>query len=107
MHVIEPSKASPSSTSLETQDPTEGADIKMSVVRSWLPPPEVQHALSEEPRRFKAIFRALKADLDTSTGHERSHRSLEWLSLVQRWADAPPCLLPDVEGQGTGDSVSL
>jgi len=85
-------KQSASSSSIVTQGPSDKMDTKASVIRSWLPHPEVQAALSEEPRRFKAIFRALKADVEAHQGLERSHRSLDWLSLVQRWAyDCPGC----------------
>ena len=59
----------------------------MAVVRNWLPYPEVKAALSEEPRRFKAIFKALEADwraqgLSTSI---KNAKLMEWLSHIERY----------------------
>lgn len=58
----------------------------MSVVRQWLPPGEAEAALKEDPRRFRAIFSALRSDWEKNKHLEPSQRSLQslkWLSLVR------------------------
>ena len=59
----------------------------MSVVRQWLPPAEAEAALQEDPRRFAAVFSAVRASWDASKTLDpslRSLKTLEWLALVRR-----------------------
>lgn len=65
----------------------------MSVIRTWLPPPEVEAAVTEDPERFRAIFKALRDQWksDEHLGPSlRSLKTLEWLSLVRRQVISTP-----------------
>lgn len=65
----------------------------MSVLRSWLPPPEVESALTDEPRRFKAVLIALRADWQSQelSKAAKNARLMEWIDLLERY-DCFDCL---------------
>ena len=55
-------------------------------VERWLPPSEVEQALSEEPRRFVLIFEALRDEWRSSEGTSsatRITRAAEWLEIFE------------------------